>query len=80
MARPRSYPLARHPDEVLRGDVGRDQRETDQPPRQVASGQEVVGRVVLPAGGVQRDAHHEEQEADEGGDVEGLEGHVGEAS
>ena len=69
--------LARHADEVLGRDVGRDQRETDQPPRQVAPGQEVVACVVLSAGGVQRDAHHEEQEADEGGDVEGLKGHCG---
>ena len=69
--------LARHADEVLGRDVGRDERETDQPPGQVAPGQEVVACVVLSAGGVQRDAHHEEQEADEGGDVEGLKGHYG---
>ena len=44
--------LAAHPDELLGGDVGGDQREPDEPPREPAPRQEVVARAVLAVRGL----------------------------
>jgi len=42
--------LAAHTDELLGGDVGGDQAEADQPPRQTAAGEEVVLSALVAAG------------------------------
>ena len=62
--------LAGHADEVLGGDVGGDQRDADEPPGQVAAGQEVVGGRVLPAARVQGNAHHDAEEDEKRGEID----------
>ena len=66
---------SRHPHEVLGRDVGRDEREADQPPRQVPPRQEVACGIPLPPGRIKRNPHHDGEKADEGSNVERLEGH-----
>jgi len=65
--------LAAHADELLGRDVGRDQRETDQPPGQTAAGEEVILSSVLavdllapalPEADADDD-HHEDHEHDD---------------
>ena len=61
----RSEAGAGHADEMLRGNIGRDERKTDQPPGEVAAGQEVVFGCVFLAGCVQRNRYHRGDERHE---------------
>jgi hypothetical protein len=60
-ARPRSG----HAHELLSGDVGGDQRETDQRPGCRTAGQKVIGGIASPAAHEHRKADHEENKGEE---------------
>ena len=65
-------------DEVLGGNVGGDEGDADEPPVELAAGQEVVlGGGALPPGGGNRHPEHQCQEPHEAGDVERRESHGG---
>jgi hypothetical protein len=50
---------ARHADELLRRDVGGNQRAADDPPRQVSPGEEIVVRLLLAPRGKNADRGHD---------------------
>jgi hypothetical protein len=67
--------LAAHADELLRGDVGGDEREADQPPGQAPAGEKVVLPRFLFAALGNADRDHAGHKSDEDEDVEGADRH-----
>ena len=56
--------------------VGSDQRDADEPPGQIAAGQEVIGGRSLPAARVEGYADHDAQEAEEGNEIDPIQRHL----
>ena len=64
--------LAGHAHKLLGGNIGRDQRHTDQPPLETAARQEVGLAVALVATLPNANPHHDNDEGNEDCDVQGC--------